>query len=382
MNDFCLIVDDEVSIQDLLSTILRNEDVLSRSCSTVDAMVGILSASTPRLIFLDAALERSDAVAALRRLAASGYKGAVQLVSGCGLDVLEALCQAGRNDGLRMLPPLRKPFRILQVRQILIDEGLIKHHLIDATETAMLARAEFGCKPLFRVRQRTLANVEARVRIGTAGASQGDAQEYVASDAEALMSVLSFCCARFAGFARMMSAVDAPVRVVVPSRIRDLARVNIASLVFKETSDPSRLSWLTIALTEDDVFADLQVTKAVMLQLRIQGINIRVQNPGARLFSIAADRDLPVQEAVLAAGFAMRGETVAAARLGKMVETFKQAGIKTIATGSETSVLAQTGFDLCEDLKYDKLSDAAAFAKKWARRPLRIDNAFQGLASV
>lgn len=382
MNDFCLIVDDEVSIQDLLTTILRNEDVLARSCSTVEAMVNILAASTPRLIFLDAALERSDAVAALRRLSASGYRGAVQLVSGCGLEVLEALCQAGRNDGLRMLPPLRKPFRILQVRQILIDEGLIKHHLIDSTETAMLAGAEFGCKPLFRVRQRTLAGVEARVRIGKTGAPYGDVQEYIAADAEALMSVLSFCCARFAGFARMMSPVDVPVAVVVPSRIRDLSRVNIASLAFKETSDPSRLSWLTIALTEDEVFADLQVTKAVMLQLRIQGINIRIQNPGARLFSIAADRDLPVQEAALPAGFAHHGETVAAARLGKLVETLKQAGMKTIATGSEATALAQTGFDLCEDLKYEKLSDIASFLKKWARKPLRIDNAFQGLASV
>lgn len=382
MNDFCLIVDDEVSIQDLLSTILRNEDVPARSCSTVEAMVNILAACSPRLIFLDAALERSDAVAALRRLAASGYRGAVQLVSGCGPEVLEALRQAGRADGLRMLPPLRKPFRVLQVRQILIDEGLIKHHLIDATETGMLAGAEFGCKPLFRVRQRTLAGVEARVRIGRAGAPFGDAQEYIAQDAEALMSVLGFCCARFAGLARIMSSVDAPVSVVVPARIRDLSRVNIASLIFKGTSDPSRLSWLTVALTEDELFADLQVTKAVMLQLRIQGINIRVQNPGARLFSIAADRDLPVQEAVLAAGFALRGETVAAARLGKMVETLKQAGIKTIATGSEALALGQTGFDLCEDLKYEKLSDIASFVKKWSRRPLRIDNAFQGLASV
>lgn len=382
MTDFCLIVDDESSIQDLLSTILRNANIPSRSCSTVDAMIGILAASVPRLIFLDAALERSDAVAAMRRLAASGYKGAVQLVSGCAIDILEALCRVGRDDGLRMLPPLRKPFRSLQVRQILIDEGLVNQHTIDLTDTGILGNGEFGCKPLFRVRQRTLAGVEARVRLKADGARPLDAEGYIAPDAEGLLSALRFCCAQFAGLARLMSSVDAPVRVVVPAKIRDLSRVNIASLVFHGPSDPSRLSWLTIALTEEDVFADLSMAKAAMLQLRIQGINIRIKNPGARLFSVASERDLPIQEAALPADSAPRSESVAAARLSKMVETLKQAGMTTIATGSDVSLLAQTGFDLCEDSKYDKLSDPTAFVKKWGRKSLRIDNAFQGLVSV
>jgi CheY-like chemotaxis protein len=125
MNNFCLIVDDEPSIQSFLSTVLTSANVACRACSAVDAMLGALALRRPELIFLDAALEGSDSVDALRRLAQFGYQGAVQLISGRAPDILEELCQIGQEYGLKMRTPLQKPFSAPQVRHILKREGFV-----------------------------------------------------------------------------------------------------------------------------------------------------------------------------------------------------------------------------------------------------------------
>jgi DNA-binding NtrC family response regulator len=125
MNSFCLVVDDEPSIQEFLSTVLAKANVASSSCSTVDAMLSALSLRQAELIFLDAALEGSDAVEALRRLAFFGYKGTIQLISGRAPDILGELCQIGQEYGLNMRTPLQKPLSVAHVRTVLKRQGFI-----------------------------------------------------------------------------------------------------------------------------------------------------------------------------------------------------------------------------------------------------------------
>jgi DNA-binding NtrC family response regulator len=124
MNTNCLIVDDEQSIQAFLSKVLADANVESTSCVNAETMMDALSRRRPDLIFLDAALEGSDAVEALRILAASGYKGVVQLISGRGPDILDDLRQIGEQYGLNVPTPLQKPFSVAQIRQVLEREGM------------------------------------------------------------------------------------------------------------------------------------------------------------------------------------------------------------------------------------------------------------------
>jgi FixJ family two-component response regulator len=124
MNTYCLVVDDEESIRAFLSKVLADADVESKSCSDAETMLDALSLRHPALIFLDAALEGSDAVEALKRLASSAYKGAVQLISGRGPDILDDLRQIGEQYGLNMPMPLQKPFSVAQIHQALEREGI------------------------------------------------------------------------------------------------------------------------------------------------------------------------------------------------------------------------------------------------------------------
>jgi EAL domain-containing protein (putative c-di-GMP-specific phosphodiesterase class I) len=383
MNSFCLVVDDEPSIQEYLSSVLTKANVASASCSTVDAMLSALSLRQPELIFLDAALEGSDAVDAMRRLALFGYKGAVQLISGRAPDILEELCQIGQEYGLKMRTPLQKPFSAAQVRHVLKREGFISEAAIDppleSIAISPLKGCELWCKPLFDVQRQTLALVEARVRAKVSRIDQGlDSGRDVPADAEALLSILNFCRQQVASFNDSIASVGVPLAVVVPCLVSQLARINIASFAGTVAPSVPGLSWLTVELAEDDVFADSHVARQVMLQLRIHGANIRVRNAGTRLLSLVGYRQLPVQEVTFAAGLTSRTGPAMMKQLSKMVEIIKRTDAKVIAEANaappDYAWLGEADFDLYEDAREARLYELAAFVHRWGRTSAPISD--------
>lgn len=66
----------------------------------------------PLVIIVDLALGTSDAVDVFDRLLASSYRGKVLLISGSDHATLTEIQAVGSARGLTMLPPLKKPFRI------------------------------------------------------------------------------------------------------------------------------------------------------------------------------------------------------------------------------------------------------------------------------
>ena len=114
----CLIVDDDAGIRRLIAYNLGKLGVESAECATVSAVESALSEHDPELIFLDLGLEDGDEYAVLSLLAARGFSGRVQIVSGRASEVLEEICDWGRSKGLAMLPPLPKPFRSSAIKAL------------------------------------------------------------------------------------------------------------------------------------------------------------------------------------------------------------------------------------------------------------------------
>jgi CheY-like chemotaxis protein len=383
MSKFCLIVDDEPSIQSFLSIILTKASVECSTCSTVNAMLYSFSDRLPDLIFLDAALEGSDAVEALRRLGSIGFVGTVQLVSGRAPDILEELCQMGKEYGLRMRVPLQKPFSVSQIRQILRQEGFVANASVDAPVESIdgqpLQGSELLCRPLFDVHLRRPTCVEARVHAATGGNGRvayagGD----VPNDAQELVSTLNFCRQQLPSFEREIASVSVPASAVVPCLVSQLARINIASFVGLDPPDLPSLTWLTVELTEDDVLGDLQAARQVMLQLHIHGANTRIRSAGTLFLSPREERRLPVREVILTAHPMAHTRGSARKEIGKMVSVVKAFGARAIAEAIaapfDLAWLAEAGFDLYVDSREARLSEPAAFTRKWGSAAARADN--------
>jgi CheY-like chemotaxis protein len=103
------VVDDEDGICQLIMMTLATMGVGAKKFHTAQDAVAALDHELPAIIFLDVALQKSDAIDVIRGLGERGYGGVVQLMSGSNVDLLEDVRRVGARHGLNMRPPLSKP---------------------------------------------------------------------------------------------------------------------------------------------------------------------------------------------------------------------------------------------------------------------------------
>ena len=114
----CVVIDDDPDICALISRVLSKIGVTSLGLASAEALERALKEPHPEVIFLDVALDRSDAIDGIRILRQGSFAGAVQLISGKDPELLNDIKAIGERHGLKMLDPLRKPFRSENLRQI------------------------------------------------------------------------------------------------------------------------------------------------------------------------------------------------------------------------------------------------------------------------
>ena len=113
----CVVIDDDPDICALISR------VLARSGSRASVLRAptpspVRCGPHPSIVFLDVALDRSDAIDGIRVLRQTSFDGAVQLISGRDTELLNDIKAIGERNGLKMLDPLRKPFRSEHLRRL------------------------------------------------------------------------------------------------------------------------------------------------------------------------------------------------------------------------------------------------------------------------
>jgi DNA-binding NtrC family response regulator len=116
----CLVVDDDPAVVRTLHTILGDRRCGPSEFHNAEDVVVTCEQSTPDVLFLDVALGEFDAVDVIRALGERRYAGAIVLISGLHA-LLADVAKVGERRGLRMLPPLTKPFRAHQIKSILRD---------------------------------------------------------------------------------------------------------------------------------------------------------------------------------------------------------------------------------------------------------------------
>src|SRR5256714_7216954 len=92
---YAFVVDDEEGICKLIAMTLAKMGVEAEKFHTAQDAVAALDRRLPAIIFLDVALQRSDAVDVIRGLGEKGYGGVVQLMSGSNVGLLENVARGG-----------------------------------------------------------------------------------------------------------------------------------------------------------------------------------------------------------------------------------------------------------------------------------------------
>jgi DNA-binding NtrC family response regulator len=121
---FALVIDDEEDICQLVASTLAALGIESATFSAAKPAVASLDQRWPAIIFLDVALEQSDAIDVIRGLSERHYTGTVQLMSSGRPWLLEAVQRLATRHALTLRPPLQKPVQGDTIRAVIASVGL------------------------------------------------------------------------------------------------------------------------------------------------------------------------------------------------------------------------------------------------------------------
>lgn len=342
------VIDDEAGICRFVSIALGNLGLTSESYHTAPTAVAALERGHPDIVFLDIALEGSDAIDVLRALGERRYAGVVQLMSGSNTDLLDDVRRIGARHGLVMRPPLQKPFRTEAVRQVVTSA-----HFDGQPETTvtfsptvrlgldeLLAKdwLELWYQPKIDLRTKTMVGAEGliRCRHPIHGVLAPDSFLPDASR-HSLAALTEYVILSALRDWDEMADAGIRLRTAVNANLSSLTTLNIAALI--RENRPKREGWpgLILEVPEGEVVNDVGLIHETATQLRIYNITLAIDDFGEGFSSFARLRELPFGELKLDRGF-VDGCASDARNAGicrAIIELAHQFGVAAVAEGLE-----------------------------------------------
>jgi len=108
-SSLAFVVDDDDKARDFISAILADLGIDAAGYPTAKDALAALDERHPRMIFLDIALQSSDAIDVIHGLKQRDYRGVVHLMSGGRPWLLESIARLGKRQGIALADPLPKP---------------------------------------------------------------------------------------------------------------------------------------------------------------------------------------------------------------------------------------------------------------------------------
>jgi len=306
VSPLAFLVDDEEGICKLIAATLATMGVETEKFYTAQDAVAALDGRLPAIIFLDVALQRSDAVDVIRGLGEKGYGGIVQLMSGSNVGLLEDVRRVGARHGLNMRSPLAKPFRTEAIRQIINSARLAERPLpvVDLDEALANNWLELWYQPKIDLRNKRLCGAEGPIRCRhplhgllspgsfLPGASE---QSHLMLTERVIITALSDW--------DEIAKTGLDLHTAVNASVGALTNLQLPTLIREHRPKSERWPGLILEVTESEVIKDVSLMHEISTQLRIYGITFAVDDFGEGFSSFTRLRELPFAELKLDQSF-------------------------------------------------------------------------------
>lgn len=314
------VLDDEPKLGTVVCKMLSGMGIGARYFGSAEKFLHEVSRCRPDLVILDLALGNTDAVDVIRQLETLKFTGKTLLISGRDERTLAEIEQIGRTHSLFMLPSLRKPFRIADIKERL--DASPAQHVSSSSDTeepceerparsrVRLEEAlrknwlEVWYQPKVDLRSCIVCGAEALIRARHPDHGVIAPEEFLPPAGDPLYKPLSFFVIRRAmadwalfaekGFSLKLS-INVPVSCLNAPGFVDLARRTIPR-------DPG-FPGIIMEVTEDEFVRDPDWMREVATQLRLYNAWISIDDFGKAYASLSRLTDLPFVELKLDRSF-------------------------------------------------------------------------------
>jgi EAL domain-containing protein (putative c-di-GMP-specific phosphodiesterase class I)/CheY-like chemotaxis protein len=362
------ILDDEAHVAATIARMVTASGFSAREFTTAGPFLAEVKNSKPDLVILDLALGRVDAIDIMRHLARVAYKGYVVLISGHANDVLSDAKAIGARHGLRMLPTLKKPFKVHHLnaalkainRPRLVNQSTPgppvapKEALkIDFKEALGNRWLEVWYQPKVDLRSLMVCGAEALVRMRHPVHGILPPAHFLPRPGDPMhkrlaRAVLKRAMVDWYGFAEARLALKLAVNVPISV----IGTAEFLSFVRSVLPRDNRFPGLILEMIEDEVVGNAAAVREVAMQLRLNKVTLSTGDFGSSNASLARLAEIPFDELKLDGRFA-RGCAADKAKRSlcrSIINLGHEFGATVCAEGVEDTVDLRTLIDLRCDM--------------------------------
>jgi EAL domain-containing protein (putative c-di-GMP-specific phosphodiesterase class I) len=309
------------------------------------------------VIVIDVAANGVDAIDAVFTLAERKYNGTVQFTAETGTATIEGVMRAAERHGLRILPPIARPFDNEQIKTVLQEqktaalqsgpskitlEEALKHNWID-----------FWYQPKINLRNKSLIGVESFVRLFHPQIGSVPPSLFLADAEDASLFILGqralvHAVKTASHFAEMGLNLSVSINVSVKA-LRTLPVARIIQSNHLNTSMPLKL---TFDVTEADVAADPSFISQRVKLLRTLGVSLAIDDFKSDRLSQTDLKNMTPAELKIPRMFVAgcEGKTVEAMICQSIIDAAHKLQAQAVAVGIErpgqVAALDQMGCDV------------------------------------
>jgi EAL domain-containing protein (putative c-di-GMP-specific phosphodiesterase class I)/CheY-like chemotaxis protein len=304
----CFVVDGDASIRHFLSLVLHGVGVDTEELAHGNSVEAALDKRKPDLIFLNIALESSEAIETVIALGRRAYTGHVQLMSARGSAVLAHVKSIGEQHRLQMLPILKKPFEttaILKIMQELkLGDPPSVAGRIDLEEALNKNWIEFWYQPKIDLRKKQLAGIEAfaRARHPAYGVLLPDA--FMPGAREAAITALSeLALTQSLNASRNFAKLGVNLRLAVNIPVTALVKLPLIEILQTHRSSFEKWPGMIIDIPEEQIISDIALANEMSKKLKPLDVQLAVDHFGRGYGSLARLKESPFAELKLDRAF-------------------------------------------------------------------------------
>lgn len=380
MSKRILVVDDSVTMRDVLTQHLQSSDYMVSTANSGEQALEILKTERFDVIITDLEMPGLDGFALIRSISELEWDPGVILLSQHNERVMQSAKELAMAYSVNVLGTLSKPINRDLLLMTLSDVASTRSSQESGTET-ILAESEFmrglmtdGLAPAFQPKLDLKAGkvlgaeVFARWRAPSGGYLGAGAVIKVARE-KGYMDVLTYRMLELAmqqqgKWRRQGQEITLSINVTSENlRKPDFAEV-VSGLADQFDIDPSKVR---LEVTESDLDVDAKVPLEVLSRLHLRGFGLALDDFGTGFASLLRLKTIPFDELVIDRVFLARAHDNETARiiLESAIELSHKLGLKCNCEGVETeeqlAVVQELGADFAQGYLFGKPMSADEF---------------------
>jgi EAL domain-containing protein (putative c-di-GMP-specific phosphodiesterase class I)/CheY-like chemotaxis protein len=351
------VVDDEPQVRAFVSNVLTIAGFRPMQHSSSAEVQAALADVVPQVIILDLSLGDSDAVEVIRILSKARYRGDVVLISGHDEVTLEEVHKIGEHRGISMLEPLRKPFRVEQLRERLEQVRRDVPAQFDASLDAALKNnwLELWYQPKIDLRTRLVCGAEALIRLRHPTHGVVSPGNFLPAPGDPLYRPLTdFIVEKALKDWELFAEHKMNNRLAINVPASVLERPDFVAHLRQHLPNHPRFPGLIVEITEDEAINDPELAREVAVQLKLYNVHVSIDDFGSGYSSLARLKELPFAEVKLDRSFVMgcAHDKTKRAMCEAVVDLARRFNITSVAEGVENTedlqVLVESGYDVAQ----------------------------------